>query len=67
MEEYTRLFYERAETSEIAQIWTCRTKTEEVHVLRSIIIPHANSGEQKVSTVVRSDKRSIIILNLILF
>jgi len=48
MEEYTGLFHERAQTSEIAQVWTGRAKTKEIHVLRSIVIPHADSGEQEV-------------------
>lgn len=60
MEEHTGLLHERTETSEIAQIWARRAKTEEVHVLRSIVVPHADSGEQEVSTVVRNDKRSMI-------
>jgi len=60
MEKHTRLLHERAEASKIAQCWTGRAKTKKVHVLRSIVVPHADSGEQEVLSDVRSDKRSMI-------
>lgn len=57
MEEYTGLLHERAQTSEIAQVWTGRAKTKEVYVFRSIVVPHADSGEQEVSAIVKSNNR----------
>lgn len=51
MEEYTRLLYERTQTSKIAKIWTCRTETEEIHVFRSIAVSHADGGKQKVLSI----------------
>lgn len=51
MEEYTRLFHERTQTSKIAKVRACRTETEEIHVFRSTAVSHADSGKQKVSLI----------------
>lgn len=52
MEKYTGLFHEGAQTSKIAQIRARWTETEKIYVLRPFVIPHANGGKQKVSTIV---------------